>query len=804
MKKRQFSKYIIEQAPYYGVKAIPLDPRWQFFTLSKGKTTHLFFNGILNDTTSASSARLVRHKSYALIYLQANNYPVLPQIWTNDKQELKNFLKTNKRVVVKPPNKEGGLGVYVDIKNINELEIALTKVAQYCKKPITQKHFEGNDVRVTVINNKYVFAVQRTKPFVIGDGKSSIKELIKAKNSKRNIYKGQKLLQIDQDLTYFLKKQRLQLDSVPSKDRKIILGGVANLSKGGDSEVVTQKLSNEIKKEAIQISKDLKLNVIGIDYLISGKKRYIIELNATPGFRLHQYPTIGKGENLTKIFFEMLFGLQKEKKIFYQFNSFKDYQKVENEKLDIPGTFIGLGVTAFMRYFPSTFLKKFVIYCVKDSTDNDLIEKSSKVYALKKKWPNIKLKFTNANNLLLNKTVRKEINKITGDKYLFVYKMNSNLSKAIELLDIKKVIAVSPQLNKMFENKDSFRRQLVKMGVKPIHGLNITFKQFQKMSFEGISKKVGFPFVIQMPDFLLGGGKGTIFIHSKEDYDQYYERSLNGKYKGKLLTRVIITKFINGDSCSIQCCATKYGTLSSQILTQIMDVPQVIQTGKGSGLFVGHVFGRNYGKENQKQASKLASKIGDYMYKKGFRGIFGIDIMVDRKNNKVYPVEVNARYTGAYPMFSMLLRDNKIIPFDIFHFMENLNIKYKISINRLKRMYEKNVKGSHIIISNQQNKSIIAKRTIKAGLYQWNDKNKTINFIKPTLNFAEIKNHNQFIICDGTPKKGDVIKRYTSVARISHLLFTAEIIKNNGELKDEYKELIRYLYKYIFGARYKY
>lgn len=487
----------------------------------------------------------------------------------------------------------------------------------------------------------------------------------------------------------------------------------------------------------------------------------------------------------------------------YNIKSFKDYKRIERDKLNVDGTFIGIGVTAFMRFFPSVFLKDYVIYAYKDSTDNPLIEEHARVFSLKKKWPKLKLRFTNTNNLLLSKTIRNDIKKIVGEKYLFVYKMNNNIAQAIDGLGISNIIAVSPKLNKMFENKASFRKILEKIKIPPIKGLSITFKQFQKLSFEKISDKVGFPFVIQMPDFLLGGGKGTVFIHSKEDFIEFQQKTETGRYKSKDLTRIIITKFIVGDSCSVVCSTTKYGTFVSPINYQIMDIPEVIQTHKGSGLFVGHVFGRNYGSSLQKQAHDLGVKIGNYMYKQGFKGIFGIDIMVDQKNKKVYPVEVNARYTGAFPMISMLQRDNNIIPLDFFHFLENLNIPYKVDYKKIETLYKKNIGGSHIVFSNHQPRKIFAIRKTQAGLYEWKPTQNKAVFIKPTLLYTEIKNDNQFIICDGTPKKGDEVKRYSSVARVSHLLFSADIIDANGQLKNKYKDLVHYLYKHIFGSRYK-
>lgn len=482
--------------------------------------------------------------------------------------------------------------------------------------------------------------------------------------------------------------------------------------------------------------------------------------------------------------------------------NYQDFTKFLENKLDPRGVVFGIGVTSFMRFFPSLFIKNYKIICFKDSKDNQVLNDFVKeIVILKKTRPTLNLSFTNTNNILRNKTVQNYIKSHKGKKYLFLYKADKNIEKAVKGLNVK-IIANSGRLNKMFENKVNFRKQLVQAGLEPIPGETMKFAEFQKpeYDYDFFINKYGPKFVFQLPDFRLGGGKGTLFIDSKRKFNEFKNKTVDGIYKKKELQTINITKFIEGKSCSIAACATKYGTLVSSLQQQIMDIPQVISAKKGNGLFVGHVFGLDFSSNINKQAKEIGEKFGNYMFSKGYKGIFGIDMIVNLKENKVYPVECNARYTGAFPMLSMLHMKNKIIPLDFFHFLEFLRIPYKIDVQILNEMYQKKIQGSHIVLSNIRDYSIEVKKELEVGTYRYS-KNK-INYLSDNIFYDYLKTPDDFVLVDGVPKKGQIIKKYSRIARIVHVLFNANILKSNDkQLKDKYLNIVYAIYKAMFNKK---
>ena len=310
MIKNEHTEFLIKAAKKRGIQGYILKTDPRFCVLKKNKKQVLVSGGILSDNSGASSFVLANSKAATNEFLKIHKFPVPEQIKTNDFDKAKKFLKRYKKVVVKPLKLKQGKGITVGIETEKELKAAWTFAERFSPlEKVVEKHYDGIDHRVLVINYKHVFAVQRLPAYVVGNGKDSIKTLIKIRNAKKTPGKRKKPIKTDQVLKDFLKKQKMNLNFVPAENEKIILRGTANIHTGGESRDCTDELSAKVKKEVIEIAKLMKMDVIGIDYLAEdiNKKRCLIELNSDPGVQLHHFPTHGKSREPIDKFLDKLF-----------------------------------------------------------------------------------------------------------------------------------------------------------------------------------------------------------------------------------------------------------------------------------------------------------------------------------------------------------------------------------------------------------------------------------------------------------------------------------------------------------------
>ena len=160
---------------------------------------------------------------------------------------------------------------------------------------ILEKHIEGDDYRITIINDEFLFAVQRKPPLVTGDGKKTIIELINDKNREIEILKEKfsfynSISVDDYEIQYNLKLNNLTIDSVLDDGQIFILKSISNLSVGGERIYIPRENIHESVIDMCEsLSKQLNLFSLGIDYItkdISKEpelgKDSIIELNYNP------------------------------------------------------------------------------------------------------------------------------------------------------------------------------------------------------------------------------------------------------------------------------------------------------------------------------------------------------------------------------------------------------------------------------------------------------------------------------------------------------------------------------------------
>lgn len=202
-------------------------------------------------------------------------------------------------VVIKPLDSHQGKGITINPKTQQEVEHAFELAKQYSDDVIMEETIEGNDYRVLVVNGNMMAVAKRSPPIVIGDGISSIQQLIQRLNQdplRQHEHNGMlTLVTIDDDLVHEIKKQGFQdIQCIPAHQQRVSLRQQANLSMGGTATF--EDLDNihpENKRLFILTSKVIGLDITGIDVLskdlsipltIQGA---VIEVNAAPGLRMH-------------------------------------------------------------------------------------------------------------------------------------------------------------------------------------------------------------------------------------------------------------------------------------------------------------------------------------------------------------------------------------------------------------------------------------------------------------------------------------------------------------------------------------
>ncbi|WP_338762328.1 cyanophycin synthetase [Massilia sp. METH4] len=222
-------------------------------------------------------------------------------------------------VTVKPLDANQGKGVTTQCNTPEEVAAAFEAARKFSRSVIVERYIEGHDYRVLVTGDVVAAASLRRPPAVTGDGRRTVRELVEIENGNPARGKGHTniLTQIplDEHALQALQKQGYGFDSVPPVGVPVTLRGNANLSTGGTAEDVTALLPEETRATCVRAAQKIGLDVAGIDLVCRDIARpldeqggAIIEVNAAPGIRMHQYPAAGTPRDAGDAIVQAMYG----------------------------------------------------------------------------------------------------------------------------------------------------------------------------------------------------------------------------------------------------------------------------------------------------------------------------------------------------------------------------------------------------------------------------------------------------------------------------------------------------------------
>lgn len=202
------------------------------------------------------------------------------------------FLRECGAVVVKPALGEQGRGISVDVRDEAALQAAIERAAREGGPVVIEQFCAGQDLRIVAIGYKVVAAALRRPAEVVGDGTSTVAQLIERQSARRAAATGgESRIPVDAETERCLAGQGLALDAVPEAGRAVPVRKTANLHTGGTIHDVTAELHPALREAAEAAARALRIPVVGLDFLVpapDAPEHVIIEANERPGLANHE------------------------------------------------------------------------------------------------------------------------------------------------------------------------------------------------------------------------------------------------------------------------------------------------------------------------------------------------------------------------------------------------------------------------------------------------------------------------------------------------------------------------------------
>ena len=271
------------------------------------------------DSTSAISEAIAQDKQLTKKLLSAAGVPVPAGREVLDADDAwKAACEIGLPVVIKPLDGNQGKGVTVNINSEESLRKAYDVAATFSDSILVERFMPGNDFRLLVVGDKLVAAARREPPKVVGDGVSSVAQLVEQVNRDPRRGSGHSTsltkIRFDDIAKECLAIQGFSAESVPLKGQRVNLRNNANLSTGGSATDVTDDVHPDVAARAVAAAHMVGLDICGVDVVCDSILRPLeeqgggmVEVNAAPGLRMHLAPSFGKGRPVGEAIISTLF-----------------------------------------------------------------------------------------------------------------------------------------------------------------------------------------------------------------------------------------------------------------------------------------------------------------------------------------------------------------------------------------------------------------------------------------------------------------------------------------------------------------
>jgi GNAT-family acetyltransferase (TIGR03103 family) len=288
-----YARIIAEEALRRGIRVEVTDPEWGELRLSIGGRTVLTRESLSEFTSAVAMSRCDDKRVTRRIMERAGVRVARGVLATEgDLEAATGLLEECREVVVKPARGEQGRGITVGVRDCEGLARAVGLALQFCPDVLVEELVEGEDLRVVVIDHQVVAAAVRRPAEVVGDGRSTVRELIEKTSRRRErATGGESSIPLDDATEEIVAAEGRALDDVLPTGERLRVRRTANLHTGGTIEDVTDRLHPAVAEAAVRASRAIGIPVTGLDFLVpavDGPDHVFIEANERPGLANHE------------------------------------------------------------------------------------------------------------------------------------------------------------------------------------------------------------------------------------------------------------------------------------------------------------------------------------------------------------------------------------------------------------------------------------------------------------------------------------------------------------------------------------
>lgn len=204
-------------------------------------------------------------------------------------------------------------GTNVPIESETEFrELFAQRVGSGSGPILVERFYHGATHRCLLVNGRVVAAAHLRPASVLGNGSSTIAELVKEKNTKRKGFPAHRSLPTGKGTHSFLSSQGLTSDFVPADGERVTISPASSPRGGGDAIDVSGALTveqTELVESAVRVIPGLAIAEVDAIFRAEGESRspVILGINANPQISMYHQPWEGTPQDVASAVLDAMF-----------------------------------------------------------------------------------------------------------------------------------------------------------------------------------------------------------------------------------------------------------------------------------------------------------------------------------------------------------------------------------------------------------------------------------------------------------------------------------------------------------------
>lgn len=344
-----------------------------------------------------------------------------------------------------------------------------------------------------------------------------------------------------------------------------------------------------------------------------------------------------------------------------------------------------------------------------------------------------------------------------------------------------KLLASPLKLKDYFDDKVRARRNMCREGIDVVYG---EIARLSSIRYHDLRRKYGKKLVVQLKHG--SSGMNTFLAETPRCF-----RKIKHAH---LCSRVNITKFIPRYSLNINVAILKQNNFPDIVISHpSVQLVGIKECCRKPFIYCGNDYtaAKSLKREILAKVYKITTQTAQWLEMKGFRGIFGLDLLIEKE--KVYVLEVNPRFQNSTSLLSLMEIKQRRLPLVALHILEFIDERDVFGVKEAREIVATlrgALEGAQLILHNNKDSPSRIGGELLPGVYTLEGDN--LKFIRRGLSILDCRNTDEFVITCSVPEKDKLVEKDAPLLKLQSLSsFLNSDLKN---LNRRTKRIVKKIY----------